>query len=187
MKHASAAARIIPGAELLSEEQYLGPGEVVEAHPDNVRVRLPSSDLEVEARMALAIPYEPKRGDVLLVIGRDRDYYVIGVLAGSGRTLLSFQGDVHLEAVGGELALSGDRGVTVRGPEVSVESERVSMFGDALVQKFASVLQRVTSGFRTHAGEVQTLVDGPSITQANSAAIQTEKSVVINGREIHLG
>jgi hypothetical protein len=112
---------------------------------------------------------------------------VIGVLAGTGRTSLALTGDVDLAAIGGELRLSGDRGVSLRGPDVTIETDRLSMFADALVQKFATVVQRVTSVLRVHAGETQTLVDEASITQAKSAQIQTEKTITINGREIHLG
>lgn len=169
-----------------SPAEYLGPAEVTEVTVPELQVRL-ESGATVRAVMALALPYAPALGDVLLVIGRAERHYVIGVLAGSGRTSLAFQGDVDVAAIGGALNLSGDRGVSLRGPEVSLEADKLTMFGDALVQKFASVVQRVTSLLRVHAGETQTLVDEASVTQAKSAVIQTEKTVTINGREIHLG
>jgi hypothetical protein len=167
-------------------EEYLGPAEVVEVRASAVVVSLPGG-ARARAELAFAMPYAPALQDLLLVIGRGEAHYAIGVLRGSGRTDLSFQGDVELRAVNGRLSLSGDRGVDVRGPEVDVYTTALRMVAKDVQQKFESVCQRVTSLLRVHAGEAQTLVDGSSLTQAKSAAILTEETVTINGREVHLG
>jgi hypothetical protein len=133
------------------------------------------------------MPYTPAVGDLLLVIGRGAKHYAIGVLHGSGQTALTFQGDVELRSVNGTLSLAGDRGVEVRGPEVSVYTTALRMVARDVTQKFESVVQRVSALLRVHAGEAQTLVDGGSVTQAKRAVILTEETATINGREIHLG
>src|SRR5580658_6142610 len=92
---------------------YLGPAEVSSAEALGATVVLPDGR-HVRAELALALPYRPVLGDVLLVIGKGDDYYAIGVLRGSGTTSLSFQGDVELTAVDGRLRLSGERGVELR-------------------------------------------------------------------------
>ena len=56
-----------------------------------------------------------------------------------------------------------------------------------VTQRFESVCQRVSALLRVHAGDAQTLVDRGTVTQAKRAAILTEETVTVNGREIHLG
>ena len=75
-----------------------------------------------------------REGDVLLVIGKDDEHYVIGVLHGTGQSTLTFQGGVDLRAQGGPLTLSSDRGVAIHGPEVEV---------DDLIARVSALLRRV--------------------------------------------
>jgi hypothetical protein len=179
------AARTAATGETRPEE-YLGPAQVVEARPHEVLVSLPELGM-VAAALAFSMPYTPVVDDVLLVIGRGGKHYAIGVLHGAGRTAFTIQGDVDLHSVNGKLSLSGDRGVEVRGPEVDIYTVALRMVARDVTHKFESLCQRVTSLFRVHAGETQTLVDEGSVTQAKRAAILTEETVTINGREVHLG
>lgn len=181
--NANASAR---AAALPALGDYLGPAHVVSTSRGAVQARLPGGEV-VSARMAMALPYEAAPEDVLLVIGKGEDYYVIGVLDGAGRTALRFQGDVELHATGGALRLSGDQGVQIEGPEVEVRSEKLRMMAGAVVQRFTSVLQRVSALLSVHAGQSQTVVDEASVTRAKSAAILTEETMTINGKQIHLG
>jgi hypothetical protein len=72
-------------------EGYLGPAAVVEVHPHEIVVSLPDGST-ARAQLALALPYVPTVGDVLLVIGKASKHYAIGLLHGSGLTALAFQG-----------------------------------------------------------------------------------------------
>jgi len=173
----------LPGA---SSDGFLGPAEVVEAHGSSAQVELPGGAV-VRAEMALAYPYEPATGDVLLVIGRGADHYVIGVLRGAGKAALAFQGNVALRAVGGSLTLSGDEGVELHGPELGIHVRKLRVVADAAVQTFTSLCQRVSGLLSVHAGQAQTLVDGASHAQSKSATILTEETMTINGKQIHLG
>jgi hypothetical protein len=175
-----------PVTEAERAEEYLGPAEVIEVRPPQVVVSLPDRG-SATADLAFAMPYTPAVGDVLLVIGRGSKHYAIGVLHGSGRTAFSIQGDVELRSVNGKLSLTGDHGVEVRGPEVDVYTTALRMVARDVTQKFESLFQRVSSLLRVHAGESQTLVDGGAVTQSKRAAILTEETVTINGREVHLG
>jgi hypothetical protein len=171
---------------LREPEEYLGPAEVIEVRPHEVVVSLPEGDT-ASAELAFAMPYAPAVGDVLLVIGKGGRHYAIGVLHGTGRTSLAFQGDVELRSVNGRLSLAGDNGVEVRGPEVDVYTTALRMVARDVTHRFESLCQRVGSLLRVHAGEAQTIVDGSTVTQAKRAAILTEETVTINGREVHLG
>jgi hypothetical protein len=164
---------------------YLGPAEVVDAGPP-LTVRLPSGPV-VEAAMALALPYEPAAGDVLLVIGKGDAHYVIGVLHGRGRTALELHGDVDLRATNGKLRLRGDEGVELLGPELEIRTGRLDVIAGAVKQRFASLTQRVAKLLSVRAGEAHTVVEGAQVTQAESAAILTEGTMTLNGKQIHLG
>ncbi len=164
----------------------LGPAFVVSVGPGFLMVRL-DDDREVRARLALAQPYEAREGDEVLVIGRGASHYVIGVLHGTGRSTLELPGDVHLRAVGGTLHLSGDEGVKLDAPKVSLRASQLELVAGAVVETFRSLRQRVSELVSVHAGEQHTVVDGAATTVARSASITTEKTVSINGKAVHLG
>jgi Protein of unknown function (DUF3540) len=182
---AAAAADYLGPAEVLDDEAGHD-GERPPNSPCAVRVVIPGGPT-VRAEIALALPYLPTPGDLMLVIGRAGAYYVIGVLHGAGRTELAIPGDIELRAVGGKLRLSGDKGVELSGPEVEIRGGTLRVLADAALQQFASLCQRVTSVLSVHAGESHTVVAGASLTQAKTAAMLTEGTMTINGKEIHLG
>jgi hypothetical protein len=168
------------------QPDYLGPGDVVAVMPHEVEVEIRGGQ-RARAQMALSIPYEPCVGDVLLVIGKDDEHYVIGVLHGSGKTSLSFQGAVDLRATGGPLTLSSDVGVALHGPEMEIQTGKLEVFAGAVVEKFGSLYQRVRGALNVHAGKTHTVVDDASFMTAKNASIVTQETMSINGDEIHLG
>ncbi|EYF08300.1 DUF3540 domain-containing protein [Chondromyces apiculatus] len=141
----------------------------------------------VRARMAMAFLYEPVAGDVLLVIGRGRHHYAIGVLSGTGKASLAFPGDVELRAEGGTLRLAGDRGVAIAGPALDVAVDRLGILAGDVVSKCTSLYQRVSALLSVRAGQSHTLVDDTAFTRAKSATLHTEETVTVNGKQIHLG
>lgn len=174
------------GAAPRARPDYLGPARVVAATPAGVRVEI--GGVEATATMALAFPYEPVEGDVLLVIGAEGgDCYVIGVLSGAGRTVLDVPGDVEIRARGGSLSLAGEQGVHIAGPEVAIEARTLRSTADALVQKVGTLYQRVAALLSVRAGESETVVDGAQVTRAKTAAFLTEGAMSLNGKQIHLG
>ena len=137
--------------------------------------------------MALAFPYRPALGDTLLVVGREGALYVIGVLEGTGATVLAFAGGVELRAQGGPLRLASDQTIELAAPEVLVQAGNLRLFAESAVEKLGTLYQHVRGLFRARAGESETLVDEGAITRAKSATILTEESMSINGKQIHLG
>jgi hypothetical protein len=141
----------------------------------------------VLATLALAMPYEPAAGDVLLVIGKQGEYWVIGVIRGAGRAVLRVAGDVELHAEGGTLRLTGDKGVKVSGAEVGFETGKLSVLAASLFEQVGSAVRRVTGLLTTQAGKSHTIVEGAAYEQAKSRAIVAEDTVTVNGTQIHLG
>lgn len=167
-------------------EDYLGPAEVTRVSAGSVEATLPGGGA-ITARMALAVPYQPVIGDVLLVIGKGEDHYVIGVLRGRGQTRLALQGDVDLHATDGTLRLSADKGVRISGPEVAIETRRLGVVAGTLVEHLSSVVRRVTGLLSVQAGDAHTIADGTILQQSKNASILTEETVAVNGRQVHLG
>jgi hypothetical protein len=164
----------------------LGPAEVLRVSPHEVEVRLEGGAL-AHAQIALGYPYEPAPGDVVLVIGEAGRHYVIGVLHGTGRSVLELPGDVDLRAVGGTLRLSGDKGVELSSPDLSIHVGKLQVIAGAAVQRFASLCQRVADLLSVQAGQRHTVIAGSSREQSKSAEILTEEQVTINGKAVYLG
>jgi hypothetical protein len=182
----SHAARKIIELPVPRPSDYLGPARVTRVAPHELEVEIRGGERAL-AGMALAFPYAPAEGDVLLVIGKGDEHWVIGVIQGTGKTALAFRGGVEISAQGGPLTLTSDQVVAIRGPEVEVEANKLQMFAGSAVQKFTSLYQRVREAWNVRAGQTRTIVDDASHLTAKSASIVTEETMSINGSEIHLG
>lgn len=167
--------------------EYLGPARVVAVEGPMITVELPGSEGTVVVEPAFVLPYAPAVGDSLLVIGRGARHYAIGVLHGTGTTTLSLQGNVALHARDGELSLAGDKGVSIRGPELEIEVGKARLVADAVVQKMNSLYQRVSGLFSVRAVEAHTVVETTSFTKAKNASLLTEETVTVNGKQVLLG
>jgi hypothetical protein len=187
------AKRRIPQAlPLASEPTYLGPAQVVGRSTTHIEVEMPDGTRAM-ATPALAFTYEPAVGDTVLVIsaghphpGARRDHYVIGVIATTGRGVVSFPGDLEVRS-GGRLRLAGHDGVDIEGREMRLNVGKLEMVARTVTQRFESLKQRVTDLLSVHAGASQTMVDGTSHLRAKNASVLTEEKVTINGKAIHLG
>src|SRR5262245_40991695 len=95
--------------------QYsLGPATVVETTPGSVLLEMPTGP--AWARLALAYPFSPQKGDVVLAIGaEDHEVYIIGVLSAKGGTRLEFAGNVRLRA-SGTLQLEAGQRISLAAP-----------------------------------------------------------------------
>lgn len=166
--------------------EYLGPARVIALSPGGVTVELPDGRT-APVELAFTLPYEPAMDDVLLVIGRGERSYAIGVLHGTGRTVLSLQGDVALHARDGALSLSADKGVAIRGQELDLQAGKIRVVADTIVQKVASVYQRISALLSVQAREAHTLVETTTLTKAKNATILTDETVTVNGKQVLLG
>lgn len=167
-------------------QPYLGPAEVVTSGRRQLDVALPTGEV-VEATLALAYPYEPARGDTLLVIGGEEGLYIIGVIEGKGRLRMDFFGDVQLHARDGALTLSGDHGVKLRGPLLEVITDSFSVMASQAVQKFTTFHQRVREILTVQAGESYSIVEKTALHRAKKYAVVAQETASVNGKQILLG
>lgn len=164
---------------------WLGPATVVAAGAASLELRLPTG-ARVSAQLALAAPYEASPDDLVLAIGNDSGFWVIGVIHGKGQTRIDVQGDLDIRATG-ELRLSGGRGVEVKGPDVALLATRLRTIAETATQTFSHLRQRMTELWSVQAARRHTVVEGASHEQAKSATILTEEKMTINGKAIYLG
>jgi len=184
---ASDVARIFPPKEQQNPYagcSYLGPAEVVASGP-TIELALADGST-VEATAALAFSYEPAKGDVVVAIGNERGFYVIGVVASQGPAALSVRGDLSVCA-SGKLELRGEEGVAIEGRSMDVRVGKLRLLANAVTERFQTVRQHVAELLSVQAGQSHTVVDGAAYTRAESSTLLTEKNVTVNGKAIYLG
>lgn len=137
------------------------------------------------AKLALAYPYQPEAGDVVLVLGAD-ELYVVGVLHGRGRTRLCVSGDLDIRA-DGILRLEAGREVRVLSPRVAVRADRIETIARSAFERVVSCYRWVREVLETRAGRSRTLVEGQYSVAAERIVERAEKHVKIDGKQIHLG
>jgi hypothetical protein len=177
---------------------YLGPAEVVlpaAHHAGLVEVRLLDGEL-VQARLALAVPYEPAAGDeVLVVCQRPPDAYIIGILRGRGVTRLRVPADLELEAPAGSIRLRAGRSVEVHGTQAvsiegkttSVRAQRINLIAATLVQRLDNAFTWTRNLLQFKSRRVRTIADEGWLVRASRAHLKTSGNTCINGETIHLG
>ena len=161
----------------------LGPATVVEVLDD--RVRLARESGEAWAHLALAYPYHPEAGDIVLAIGEET-VYIIGVLLGRGKTVFRAPGDLELRA-GGTVQVVGEKGIELESPHVAIKADKLETTARTVFEKFVNAYRWVKEALQTRAGRSRTVVEGHSTLRAERIVETATKEVKIDGERIHLG
>jgi hypothetical protein len=171
--------------QTLEATTYLGPARVLAAAGNRVKLELP--DEHVWAVTALGGPFQPAVGDIVLAIGREDDWYVIGVLKGSGPTTWTVPGNLEIRAPRGEITLTAGRGVAVKAPEVKISAGKLELLARSVFERFHEATRWVKGAFQLQAGRVRTRIDGDYDLAADRIQERAEHDVKIDGTKIHLG
>ena len=164
----------------------LAEAEVVAIEPGWFRVAMPDGPPR-QVVPAFTVPYRPAVGDRLLVIGDGASLYAIGVIAGTGQLSLTTAGDVTVHAQDGRLTLSGDAGVEIISPSVSVVTPRLEFMAEQLTELVGSAVRRVRGLFSLEAGRSSVFVEGHSSQHSQTALIAASETVTVSGTQVHLG
>jgi hypothetical protein len=164
-------------------ERYLGPATV--AGFDGDELLLEGPDGPKRASLALAFPYRPEPGDVVLVIG-DEESWVIGVLQGKGLSRIEAPGDLEI-AAGGEVRIVGREAVSVGGPRVALKADKMEITAGTLFTRCVGVFQWVRETLQTVAGRVRTVSEGTVSVRAERIVENAREDVRIDGKKIDLG
>ena len=154
----------------LTTTTYLGPARVISVA--GTRMRIAIDDREVDATLALAYPYRPAAGDMVLVAGDER-FWVIGVIQGSGPCVFTAPGSIEFRAPKGRIDFVAKDGVGIR-------TSRLELLAK-------SALQWIQDKFELRAGRVRQQVDGKYGLQARRIVERAAEDVKIDGRKINLG
>lgn len=175
-----------PGVQGSTLQRYLGSARVVRGVGRSLVVAL-EDETRVFAKLALAFPYQPACDDEVLVIGDAQSFFVIGVLDGHGVTCLSGAGGLSLHAEGGRLSLVGDRGISLRGHHVAMETNKLVRLATTAVQTFGAQALEVREALSVEAGEVDELSQRSWVMQAKGVVLKALKGARMKGRAVRLG
>lgn len=162
----------------------IGPATVSWTGDAGVHVRLDGHERQVT--MAMAVRYQPRVGDVLLIASNAEACYAIGVLAGSGSLELASGGDVTLRA-GGRLRLEAADALIAEAPRMRLEAGRLELAAGDLLATAQSFLQRIAGLLHLSVGRRHTQVEGSSVEHARQVVIKAQETVTVDGSTIHLG
>jgi hypothetical protein len=168
---------------LTDTKQILGAATVVETGGDRLVLRREDGE-ECFARMALAYPYSPATGDLVLAIGEE-EVFVIGVLVGRGKTLFESPGELELRAK--KINIVGEESLELQSPDVTIKADRFETIAQKAHENFISVYRWVKETFQTRAGRVRTIVDGQHTLRADRINEHAKNEINLRAKGINLG
>src|SRR2546423_352100 len=130
----------------LDQGTYLGPALVHEVAGNRVQLEFP--DELPWALLALAYPYQPCKGDTVLAAGQGQNWYVIGVLKGTGKTTLMVPGDFEVLAPRGRIRLVAGKGFQVKSPEVKITAGKLELVAKRMMEHFSEATRWVKDTFQ---------------------------------------
>jgi hypothetical protein len=171
--------------EQLSSSVHLGPARVLETR-DN-RVLLATEEAKAWALVALAYPYQMAVNDIVLAIGQDNAWYVIGVLRGTGRTTMTVPADLEISAPRGCIELKAAQGIHLYSPGVKIVAGLLELVSHRVFERFGNATRWVKDAFQLRAGRVRTVVEADYRVKAGRILQHAQDAVKIDGRKIDLG
>lgn len=169
----------------LDQGTYLGPARVHQVAGSRIQLEFP--DELPWAMLALAYPYQPAIGDIVLAAGQGQNWYVIGVLQGTGKTTLLVPGDFEVLAPKGRINLIAGKGFQVKSPEVKITAGKLELIAKSISERFLDATRWVKNAWQIRAGRVRTQVEGDYRLKAKRINERAEEDVKIDGNKIHLG
>lgn len=170
---------------VIPEGPYLGPAMVTAVSDEHVEIDLP--DGRRTARLAMSQSYAPVTGDTVLAVSRDDEWFVIGLIQGTGTTTFTAPGDIDLRSPHGRIEMLARDGVFLRSDLVEIVATRIELTGQHLFERFQTVTQWITDALHRRVGRMHTTVDGAYELHAERITEIADEDVAIDGKTIHLG
>lgn len=170
------------------ELMHLGPARVVAVEGRRLVAVLESEPGDtVSARSAMAQSYAAAVGDEVLLIGRGSDWYVIGLLAGTGTTSFVAPGDLEIAAPRGRVEFVARDGVFLKGGLVEIVADKLNVTARQVVERFTDLTQWVADAVHQRFGRVRSHVQGDYDLKAGRIKELADEEVTIDGKKIYLG
>jgi len=170
---------------MLDHSTYLGPARVHRVAGNRIQLEFP--DELPWATLALAYPYEPASGDVVLAVGQGQNWFVIGIIQGSGKTRFVVPGDFEVLAPRGHIHLLGGKGIHLKSPEVKITAGTLRLVAKRILERFTDATRWVKNTWHLRSGRVRLEAEGDYRVKAKRIIERAEKDVKIDGEKIHLG
>jgi hypothetical protein len=164
---------------------FLGPAKVSATEPAQALVNWGGG--QAWATMAMVQNYRPVVGDIVLIIGRESMFYVIGVIKGAGTTTMIVPGDLQLCAPRGSIELMAAKGVRIKGEDVDISANKLNIAAKTVMERFTDVTRWVKNAFQIRAGRMRTSVEGEYRVGADRINEFANGAVNIDGESINLG
>ena len=164
---------------------FLGAARVVRI--DGPRLLLSANETQAWAANAVGYPYDFQPDDVVLAIAHHDEWYVIGVLQGSGKLTLRAPGDLRLLAPQGAIELVSAQGITLRSPQVSVVTLQWKLVARKISQRCEQARLWIKHSWDVVAQRMTARVEGGYRLRAGKIVQRAEGDVKIDGKKIHLG
>ena len=134
-----------PPAPPAPEVPYLGPATVAAVSYQQVELDHPGG--RCTARIAVAQSYAPVVGDTVLAISRGTEWYVIGVLEGTGTTTFTAPGDIAVLDDGSLILVDGASVVRLEvAGDALRETARLTQWGQGSGDQFGQTLRLAADG-----------------------------------------
>jgi hypothetical protein len=163
----------------------LAPATVVATQGRKLTVQMPEG--EVTAENALAFPYQPVKGDTLLVIGQGQNHFAIGVLAAQGDMTIAFPANAVFAAPRGEIKFKSGKAIDLHSPNVRLRAGKLEMIAKTISEKADNVYRIVRKLLKLDAGRTHTTVEETAQTNAGRYVVKAKQDVKMDGEKIYLG
>jgi ABC-type ATPase involved in cell division len=151
------------------------------------QLRLQAGERVFGATLALAFPYKPQIGDVVLAIAQGDEAWVIGVIEGSGVTTFSAPADLEFRATRGRIVLSARDEIEIKSRNVNVVAENAQTLAENLTQQVGNLESIVRQTSILRAAESRTEIEQTCTLRAERVNVRGRKEVKIDGDLINLG
>jgi uncharacterized protein DUF3540 len=170
---------------LLESTIYLSPGRVLETDGGRVLVGLPEA--KAWAISAMGAHYRPCPGDIVLAIGNGESCYIIGIIQGTGNTIISVPADLSLIVPNGSVNIVAARGVNVRSERIKLHASSIEIIARSLFEKAGTAYKWVKEGLNLRLGRLRARIKGTYDIGADRIVEKAKGGVTIDGSSINLG
>lgn len=166
---------------------YLDQARVLRVDGHDLRVEL-QDGREVDAALAMLIPYRPRVHDDLLVIGRDGAFFAIGVLRGRGGFETQYKGDFHLTSMAGDLCVVAARRLLVDTPAFELQAHKML---SRAAERIVMTSERTDQSARDHwvlmSAAFAEVTQKRWFRRAQRVVIKVANAIRFNGKTVRTG
>src|SRR6185369_14221857 len=119
-------------------------------------------------------------------VGKSGQWYVIGVLKGSGPTTLLVPGDLTLAAPHGQVSIDAAQGVEIRGPKIKLRASRLDLVAHSISERCQRATQWVKETLQLRVGRLRARAETTIDLSAEQIRQHAKEDVKIDGKMIHL-